>query len=188
VPPLSGDEDFPFELGTQRVRFSLHSEVATLPFTYRSKGIRRCAFKIAYDPELVRRLRLLIDLGLADPHPGPRGVAPRDLLLDCFRRLPPPPDVVNDRDTLAVVVDGEDDRGRVKVRYDLTARAQKRPPLSAVARDTGFAPAIVARMILDGRIEERGVLPPERCVPAGELLAALAERGMRARRRVFRPR
>src|SRR5207247_300426 len=27
VPPLSGDEDFPFELGTQRVRFSLHSEV-----------------------------------------------------------------------------------------------------------------------------------------------------------------
>ncbi len=188
VPPLSGDEDFPFELGTQRVRFSLHSEVATLPLTYRSKGIRRCAFKIAYDPELVRRLRLLIDLGLADPRPGPRGVAPRDVLLDCFRRLPPPPDVVDDRDTLAVVVGGEDDRGHVTVRYDLTARAQKRPPLSAVARDTGFAPAIVARMILDGRIEERGVLPPERCVPADELLSALAERGMRARRRVFRPR
>ena len=188
VPPLSGDEDFPFELGTQRVRFSLHSEVATMPLTYRSKGIRRCAFKIAYDPELVRRLRLLIDVGLADPRPGPRGVAPRDVLLDCFRRLPPPPDVVDDRDTLAVVVDGEDDRGRVKVRYDLTARAQKWPPLSAVARDTGLAPAIVAGMILDGRIAERGVLPPERCVPAGELLAALAERGMRARRRVSRPR
>jgi lysine 6-dehydrogenase len=188
VPPLSGDEDFPFGLGTQRVRFSLHSEVATLPLTYRSKGIRRCAFKIAYDPELVRRLRLLIDLGLTDRQPGPRGVAPRDVLLDCFRRLPPPPDVVDDRDTLAVVVAGEDDRGRVTIRYDLTARAQKRPPLSAVARDTGFAPAIVVRMILDGRIEERGVLPPERCVPAGELLAELAERGMRARRRVFRPR
>jgi saccharopine dehydrogenase-like NADP-dependent oxidoreductase len=188
VPPLSGEEDFPFGLGTQRVRFSLHSEVATLPLTYRSKGIRRCAFKIAYDPELVRRLRLLIDLGLADPRPGPRGVAPRDVLLDCFRRLPAPPDVVDDRDTLAVVVAGEDDRGSVTVRYDLTARAQERPPLSAVARDTGFAPAIVARMILDGRIEERGVLPPERCVPARELLAELAERGMRARRRVFRPR
>ena len=69
-----------------------------------------------------------------------------------------------------------------------TARAQGRPPLSAVARDTGFAPAIVARMILDGRIAERGVLPPERCVPAAGLLSALAARGMRARRRISRPR
>jgi len=188
VPPLSGEEDFRFELGTQRVRFSLHSEVATLPLTYRQKGIRRCSFQIAYDPDLVSRLRLLIDLGLADARPGARGVAPRDVLLDCFRRLPPPPDVVDDRDTLAVVVDGEDDRGRLTVRYDLTARAQRRPPLSAVARDTGFAPAIVARMILDGRIEERGVRPPERCVPARELLSALADRGMRARRRMSRPR
>jgi lysine 6-dehydrogenase len=188
MPPLSGEEDFRFTLGTQRVRHSLHSEVATLPLTYRRRGIRGCSFKIAYDPELVSRLRLLIDLGLADPRPGARGVAPRDLLLDCFRRLPPPPDVVNDRDTLAVVVDGEDERGPVRVRYDLTARAQRRPPLSAVARDTGFAPAIVARMILDGRIRERGVLPPERCVPAREMLAALAARGMRARRRVSRPR
>jgi len=32
------------------------------------------------------------------------------------------------------------------------------------------------------------VLPPERCVPAEELMSALAERGMRARRRVTRPR
>lgn len=188
VPPLSGGEDFRFELGTQRVHFSLHSEVATLPLTYRRKGIRECSFKIAYDPELIARLRLLVDLGLTDPRPGPRGVAPRDVLLDCFSRLPPAPGFVDDRDTLAVVVDGEDARGPVRVRYDLTARPQRRPPLSAVARDTGFAPAIVARMILDGTIQERGVLPPERCVPAPGLLSALAARGMHARRRVSRPR
>jgi saccharopine dehydrogenase (NAD+, L-lysine-forming) len=188
VPPLSGGEAFRFELGTQRVHFSLHSEVATLPLTYRGQGIRECSFKIAYDPELIRRLRLLIELGLADPRPGPRGAAPRDVLLDCFRRLPPAPDFVDDRDTLAVLVDGEDARGPVRVRYDLTARPQRRPPLSAVARDTGFAPAIVVRMILDGTIAERGVLPPERCVPTAGLLDALARRGMRARRRVSRPR
>jgi lysine 6-dehydrogenase len=188
VPPLSGGEDFRFGLGTQRVHFSLHSEVATLPLTYRRRGIRECSFKIAYDPELIRRLRLLIDLGLTDSRPGPRGVSPRDVLLDCFRRLPPPPDVVDDRDTVAVVVDGADARGRVRVRYDLTARPQRSPPLSAVARDTGFPPAIVTRMILDGTIPERGVLPPERCVPAAGLLAALARRGMRARRRTSRPR
>jgi len=36
-------------------------------------------------------------------------------------------------------------------------------------------------MILGGGIRERGVLPPERCVPVEPFLAALAERGLRAR-------
>jgi lysine 6-dehydrogenase len=184
---LSGGEDVVFEVGLQRVHLSLHSEVATLPLSYRHKGIRECAFKIAYDPGLVERLKLLIDLGLTDRKNGARGVAPRDVLLDCFRRLPPPPDFIDDRDSLAVVVEGEDGRGPVTVRYDLTAGPQRRPPLSAVARDTGFPSAIVARMILSGRIRERGVLPPERCVPVKPFLAALAERGMKATTTVSRP-
>lgn len=186
-PPLSGGEGFRFDLGAQRVHRSLHSEVATLPLSYRAKGIRECSFKIAYEPALIRRMKLLIDLGLAGRRPGPRGVAPREVLLDCFRRLPPPPDFIDDRDSLAVVVEGEDAKGPITVRYDLTAGPQRRPPLSAVARDTGFPAAIVARMIVEGRIRARGVLPPERCVPAAPFLAALAERGMRARRTLTRP-
>jgi saccharopine dehydrogenase (NAD+, L-lysine-forming) len=186
-PAGSGGEDFAFEIGTQRAHLSLHSEVATLPLTYRDKGLRDCSFKIAYDPALLERLKLLVDLGLADPRPGPGGVAPRSVLLDCFRRLPPPPDFIDDRDSLAVVVEGEDAKGPLTVRYDLTATPQRRPPLSAVARDTGLPPAIVAGMILDGRIRERGVHPPETCVPAAPFLAALDARGLRARGSVVRP-
>jgi len=179
--PLSGGEDFFFELGLQKVHYSLHSEVATLPLSYRTKGIRECFFKIAYDPELIAKLKLLIDLGLTDRAAGPRGVAPRDVLLDCFRRLPPPPDAIDDRDALSVVVEGADASGPVEIRHDIVATPQRRPPLSAVARDTGFPPAIVTQMILAGRIRERGVLPPERCVPVRPFLAALAARGMTAR-------
>ena len=62
---------------------------------------------------------------------------------------------------------------------DLTARPQRRPPLSAVARDTGFPAAIVAGLILDGVISARGVRPPERAVPAEPLFKALAAKGMR---------
>lgn len=179
--PGSGGEDFVFDVGLQRVHLSLHSEVATLPLSFRGKGLRHCSFQIAYDPVLVERLRQLIDLGLADPEPGPRGVAPRDVLLDCLRAQPPPPELVDDRDCLSVVLDGRDAGGPVRLRYDLTATPQRRPPLSAVARDTGFPPAIVARMILDRRIRERGVLPPERCIPVAPFLAALAARGLHAR-------
>jgi len=185
--PLSGGEAFVFDVGQQQVHLSLHSEVATLPLSYRAKGIRECAFKIAYDPVLVERLKLLIDLGLADPRPGPSGVSPRRVLLDCLRGLPPPPEFIDDRDALSVVVEGEDRAGPIVVRYDMTAGPQRRPPLSAVARDTGFPPAIVARLIVEGRIRERGVLPPERCVPVAPFLAALAETGLRARVTVTRP-
>jgi saccharopine dehydrogenase-like NADP-dependent oxidoreductase len=188
VPPLSGAEPYRFDVGRQTVHHSLHSEVATLPLSYAGKGVRACSFKIAYDPVLLARLRLLVDLGLADPRPGRLGVAPRDVLLEQFRRLPAPPEFVDDRDALSVVVEGADDRGRLTERWDLTATPQREPPLSAVARDTGFPPAIVARMILGGGIPERGVLPPERCVPVAPFLAALAERGLRARRRRTRPR
>jgi saccharopine dehydrogenase-like NADP-dependent oxidoreductase len=181
-PARSGGEDFAFEIGVQRVHLSLHSEVATLPATFARRGLRECTFKIAYDPALLERLGLLIDLGLCDPRPGPRGVAPRDVLLDAFKRLPPPPDVVDDVDSLAVVVLGEDARGPCRRRYDLTAVAQRRPPLSAVARDTGFPPAIAAGFLLDGRLRARGVHPPESCIPVAPFLRELAQRGLAPRR------
>jgi saccharopine dehydrogenase-like NADP-dependent oxidoreductase len=180
-PARSGAEDFAFEIGVQRAHLSLHSEVATLPLAFASRGLRECTFKIAYDPSLLERLGLLIDLGLADPRPGAQGVAPRDVLLEALRRLPAPPDVIDDVDSLAVVVEGEDVRGPCRRRYDLTAQAQRRPPLSAVARDTGFPPAIVAGFLLDGRLRVRGVRAPESCVPVAPLLSALAQRGLQAR-------
>lgn len=186
--PLSGAEDFRFDLGTQRVHRSLHSEVATLPLSFAAKGVRECTFKIAYDPAFIERMRFLIDLGLADSRPGRRGVAPRDVLLDALRALPAGPEAVDDRDALAVVVEGRDRRGPVTVRVELTAGPQRRPPLSAVARNTGFPAAIVAGMLLDGRIRARGVRPPETCVPVAPFLAALRARGLVARRRVARPR
>jgi saccharopine dehydrogenase (NAD+, L-lysine-forming) len=176
-PALTGGEDVDFALGRQRVHFSLHSEVATLPASFRAKGLRECFFKIAYDPTLVERLKLLIDLGLTNPEPGPRGVAPRDVLLDAFKRLPPPPDFVDDRDDIVVSIEGTDRRGPAALRYEMVATPQRRPPLSAVARDTGFPPAIVAGFILDGRIRERGVRPPERCVPVAPFLKELSARG-----------
>ena len=124
-------------------------------------------------------MRLLVDLGLADRASGRYGVAPREVLLDCLRRLPAGPEFVDDRDALSVVVEGRDREGDVTVRWDLTAGPQRRPPLSAVARNTGFPPAIVAGMVLAGTIRQRGVLPPEACVPVQPFFAALARRGFR---------
>lgn len=177
VPPLTLAQDHAFPEGAQHCHATLHSEVATLPRAFRDRGLRECAFFLAHDPVQLERLRLLIGLGLTETMPGPRGVAPRDVLLDAFRRLPTPPDFIDDRDYLAVVVSGEE-ATRSGARFltgvvRMTATPQRRPPLSAVARDTGFPPAIVAGMILDGRIRERGVRAPEECVPVRPFFDAL---------------
>lgn len=173
TPPLTLAEDHVFDGATQHVHATLHSEVATLPGHFRDRGLRECAFFLAHDPVQLERLRLLIDLGLADDARSVRGVTPREVLLDAFRRLPPPPDVIDDRDFLSVVVAGRRGKRTVTVRADLTAMPQRRPPLSAVARDTGFPAAIVAGMILDGRIRARGVRAPEECVPVRPFFDAL---------------
>ena len=89
--PLSGGEDVLFDVGLQRVHLSLHSEVATLPSSFRAKGLRECSFKIAYDPVLIERLKLLIDLGLTERRLGPRGVPPATCSSTASRACPRPP-------------------------------------------------------------------------------------------------
>ena len=123
----------------------------------------------------------MVALGLADPRPGLRGVAPRDVLLDLLQRRARSAEASSERDDLLVVVEGEDGRGKVTVRTEMVARPQARPPLSGVARDTGFPAAIVAGLIADGAIAARGVHAPEGCVPVAPVMAALARRGMRPR-------
>jgi saccharopine dehydrogenase-like NADP-dependent oxidoreductase len=43
-------------------------------------------------------------------------------------------------------------------------------------RTTSFPTTAILRMAIDGRIPDRGVKPPEQCVPLEPFLAELAER------------
>lgn len=184
TPPFSGQETvhFPAPVGTVMVHRAIHSEVATLPLTYRHKGIRECSFKINLDPTFLERLKFIIDLGLASADPlevKGQKVAPRDVLQALVGRLPQGEAAPDDHEVLRVVVEGEE-RGR-RVTYTLDAFADADPArgLSAVAIDTGVPPSVVAQMIAGGEIRERGVRPPEACVDPVPFFEALARRGMR---------
>jgi len=96
--PLSEFEDYPFTppIGIQPVHLSLHSEVATLPLTFREKGLRECTFKINYwgmAPQAVEKVRVLVEFGFASREPVEvRGqpVVPRDLLVALLSKHVPP--------------------------------------------------------------------------------------------------
>jgi len=188
APAMSDAEtiDFPDPVGTQRPSRTIHSEVATLPLSFRKKGIREVSFRIAFPPDLDRQLRLISALGLLAREPiavGRARVVPRDVLMALLKQLPRPtagaaPD---EYEILRVAVRGEHE-GRPTEEV-LTCHAPGIPAWGVgVDADTGCPPSIAIQLLLRGEIEARGVLPPETAVPVAPFLAELDRRGMRVDR------
>lgn len=185
APPMSAAEefDFPPPVGRTRVYRTLHSEPATLPDSLAAKGLRHCEWKEGGPG--IDALRTMALLGLASDRPldvGGVSVVPRSFTLALLRREqllgPPPGVVVNDWEVLDIELRGR--RGSSEVVRHALARFPPRPDwhLSATEYAVGVAGAIGAEMIGRGTVRGAGVLPPERCVPAGPLREELARYGI----------
>lgn len=175
---------FPDPIGKITLRHSIHSELGTLPESFRKKGVREVFFKINYDPKLVGLVRSLTDAGFTDPDPiavnGTR-IAPRAVLLALLQKKAPskPP---LDVEALRVVVAGRNGKNREASAMEMWADHTRRPPLSAVARDTGFPAAIAAVMHGRGEIPGAGVQAPENVVRPKLFFDELGKRGFTFRR------
>jgi lysine 6-dehydrogenase len=174
---------FPAPIGKVTLRNSIHSELGTLPLSFRKKGVREVYFKINYPPELVGLVRNLTDVGFTSREPvrvnGWR-VAPRDVLLALLQRNAPkvaPQDI----ETIRVVVKGHNGGKRFAAAAESTAKYTIRPAFSAVARDTGFPAAIGALMLGRGQYSGSGVQAPENVVPPEAFFRELAARDMPVR-------
>ncbi|MDQ7086353.1 MAG: saccharopine dehydrogenase family protein [Acidobacteriota bacterium] len=90
-----------------------------------------------------------------------------------------------DLTVMRVVVRGTRDGRRVTLSWDLLDRYDPRREQTSMARTTAFPCAIVARLIDEGRVGQRGVIPPERLGGDSALfrhvLAELGERGVGCR-------
>jgi lysine 6-dehydrogenase len=152
--------DFSRPVGAQWVVLTRHSEVATIPLTFRTKGLRECDFKVGFDRKFVREVvKRLKD-----------GCTVRD-----FAKLPSPRGKPDDYEVSRVIVRGE----RKMVTMDCHASANRRWHASAGDIDTGCPPSIIAQMIATGLIVRRGVLPPEVAVPIEPFFRELRQRGMK---------
>ena len=162
LKPRTGWEQvrFPQPVGKQWLVRTRHSELATLPLTFRGNGLKFCDFKVGFDRvfvrEVVQRLRA--------------GWTMRE-----FAKLPAPRAKPDDYEIARVVARGP--RGVVTI--DCHAKANRRWQASAGDIDTGCPPSIVAQMVATGLIAQRGVLAPEVAIPAGPFFAELRKRGMK---------
>ena len=195
VEPLTGFEDYMFSdnLGVLPMHYSLHSEVATLPRTFRAKGVRECFFKINYwgmAKETVEKVRVLGEFGFNDTQPvNVKGtsVVPRDFLVAMMAKFVPPvtafleppknrpPDWAKE---IVTEVKGTKDGEEVIYRLGTVTLKGALP--------TGTAPALAAIWLAEGRIAP-GVHPPEAAIDPVPFFQDLARHDIYTRVTVTRP-
>jgi saccharopine dehydrogenase-like NADP-dependent oxidoreductase len=194
LPPLSDFEDYWFTapLGLLPVHLSLHSEPATLPVTFRDKGVKECFFKINYwgmSKAVVDKVRALVDLGFGSREPievGGQRVVPREVMEALLSGYVPlitdylapsdrrPPDWVQE---IATEVHGTKDGQAVTYRVGTLSCRRALP--------TGSSAAIAAVWLAEGRIPP-GVHAPEAVMEPEAFFQELAEREVFTQVRVTR--
>jgi saccharopine dehydrogenase-like NADP-dependent oxidoreductase len=149
------------------MHLSLHSEVATLPVSFKHKGVKECFFKINYwgmAKEMVEKVRVLAEFGFDGREPvdvNGTSVVPREFMVSMLSGYvhsvtdllaPPksqPPDWTKE---IVTEIHGTKDGEAITYRMGtLTCKG---------ALPTGVAPAIAAIWLAEGCVSP-GVYPPE---------------------------
>jgi saccharopine dehydrogenase-like NADP-dependent oxidoreductase len=184
--PFTEFEDYWFTppVGLLPMHLSLHSEVATLPHSFKDKGLRECFFKINYwgmAPQMIEKVKVLADLGFASREPvqvRDTEIVPRDLLVTLLAGYVPPiasflepprnqpPDWTKE---IVTEVKGTRDGKTVVYRVGTLTVKGSLP--------TGVGPSIAAQWLAQGRVAP-GVYPPELAFEPEAFFHQLEQRGI----------
>lgn len=182
--PLSEFEDYWFSqpIGLLPMHLSLHSEVATLPISFKEKGVRECFFKINYwgmSKQVVEKIRVLADFGFSNDEPvkvGGNSVVPREVMVQLLSGYVPPiteflaPAVKQPPDwTKEIVTEVKGTQNGKEVTYRVGTLTCKG------SLPTGVAPAITAIWQAENRIPA-GAQPPEMVIEPLPFFRELEER------------
>lgn len=183
LKPFSRPEevDFPEPVGTQTTFATLHSEVATIPVSFKDKGIHEVSFKLALPKEFEKKLRFLVDLGLGSKEPisvGNGKVIPRDVLLALTRKLPRSEAKPDDHKVLRVDVKGKKRGEDLEYRLESVQHPYEKWNMRCGSFTVGFPVAVVAKNLASGQVEVKGAMGSERAIQPEDFFRALAKRGL----------
>lgn len=169
IPPRSKWErrKFPKPFGEVWCLATRHSEVATLPDSFRDRGVRSVDFLLGYERAFVREFERRWRVGWRLPE---------------FKPLLTPREKPRDLELLRVELDGESSGRKLTIIADCIAYAKPAWQASAGDIDTGCPPSIVAQMLARGEIHTPGVHAPENSVPVAVFLRELKRRKILLRR------
>jgi len=173
LPPFSGKElfDFPAPVGSLPIYNVDHEESETLPTfigEVLGKGCDYCDFKIALDDSYVEAIQMIGMLGLSNPDKIDVKVSPRDVVAACL----PDPSTLGERakgdcaigTVTKGIKDGQDVSYYIWVQLNHEDTFKKYGH-SATAYSVGVPLAIAATLFAQGKISQKGVIPPEMLNP-----------------------
>lgn len=188
VPAGSGEEIIAFSepIGPAKARYCIHSEPAQFARSFKDKGIREASFKLSLPEEFEDRVKFLADVGFASQEKilvDGVEVNPLKTMVAVINRYLERYDgsrdgELNDCDVLRAVVRGTRDNVEKEITVESVIRTSTKWGFMAGALDTGVPPSIVAQMLGNGQITERGVCSPEQCVPPAPYFKELEKREM----------
>ncbi|MFD1019373.1 saccharopine dehydrogenase family protein [Thalassobacillus hwangdonensis] len=180
VPSLTEVERIHFEKFGPLEAF--HTAGGTSTLSYSFPHLDTLEYKTIRYPGHAEKFKLLVDLNLTrnDYYVDMGGlqVNPREVLL---KVLDPIVDLKDKDDAvlLRVIVEGEKDGEEVKYEYEMSTFKDRDHNVTAMARATANTISVVAQMLGDGTIKERGVYPPEQIVPGDVYIEQMAKRGVK---------
>jgi lysine 6-dehydrogenase len=179
VPPMSGREsiDFPEPVGRAEALYTLHSEVAMFPRSF--PGLEAASFKVAFEPEFVRKVAFLVGLGFASRDKLAGGTSPREVLLALAARQETPAGDPEDCDVLRVDLAGRQNGHRVSRRAEMVVLPHRDWRVAAGSLDTGVPLSIAGQLLATRAVSTPGVLCPETAVPPDLFFEMLERRHMR---------
>ncbi|MBI2638012.1 saccharopine dehydrogenase NADP-binding domain-containing protein [Candidatus Peregrinibacteria bacterium] len=158
------EETFPRPIGKVSEFYTLHSELATFPDSFKNKKLKECDFKVSFPENFIRHVKRLIALGVTKAKNPPEAKKP-----------------IRDIEYVRVRMTGKRKGKRVRLVLDVISKSKPKWNASAGAYDTGVPPSIIAQMIVQWKIPHIGVFPPERCIDPAVFFYELKRRGIKIR-------
>jgi lysine 6-dehydrogenase len=186
VDPLVGFEEisFPEPFGKLEA-FNTSGGTSTLPNTYQGK-VNEMDYKTIRYPGHGHKVWCLMKLGLMGNDEitiDGQKVRPRRLLETLLEKNLPP--AGKDVTLIRVMIDGWKGSEARNIEYEVIDYFDETNNLTSMMRTTSYPAAVAAMMMVDGRISNRGVLTPERCIPPEPFIEELKSRGIDIKHRIF---
>lgn len=180
VKPLSGEETYrmPDPIGQVTGFYSIHSELATLPYRY--PEIKEVTFRVAFSEALVQGVKSLVNYGLTSRElltlDNEFSISRWDFLVKHLETLPRASGFKETK-SFRVTGRGLKDGESKTEQYEVVATSRPDWNLTATSVWTGFPAAVAAKLVLDG-YSKPGAQAPESLFQLEDILPELARVGL----------
>ncbi|TSC68824.1 MAG: saccharopine dehydrogenase [Parcubacteria group bacterium Gr01-1014_66] len=165
-------------IGYQKSFLVQHPEIFTFFHYYKKIGLENVRFFAGFPPHSLEKIHTLIELGFHREKPikiEGKEIAPIDLLSPVFKHMRIPRGYT-ESENLWVEIGGRHDRKEEKILMECLVPPLKGWEDAGSNIDTGFPAVIIAKMIKDNVIRQRGSFAPEAVVPERAFFAELRKK------------